>query len=796
MPANTTDHILDGALNPLFVDTTAGNFQLQSGSPAIDAGNNAALPAGDTLDLAGNPRIFDKADGGIVDIGAYEYQHEIIQFPSGRFDTATAGIVYDTTLQAAGGKAPLSYHITSGFLPGGINLSGSGILSGTPTESGTFNFQITATDANNITQTARDTLTVIPPVLNFNTSTLPVGYEGVNYSQSITVTGGNPPYTYTYSVENGQTGLPLGLTLNGNTINGTPQVTGQFTFTITGTDHTTGNGSPFSVSKSYLLSINPNGSCITIPGENDQPKSQVVCTGTNTMFSVTISGASGYQWQSSTDGIIWNNISGAVQDTLKLNQVTAAQSGTQYRVIVSSSSCGNLTSAIAALTVNTPATIDTQAVSQTICSGSNASFHVGASGSELTYQWQSSLNGLSWSNISGANSATLNLLSVPSADSGTEYQVIVTGTCNSITSNPVTLNVDPVASINIQPVSDTVCSGSNASFYVDASGKDLTYQWQSSSNGSDWNNVAGGISPTLRIINASVSDSGTQYRVMVSGSCSRVISNTAILYVNSLASISEQPVSQTVCNGSDVSFRITAEGSSLSYQWQSSMNGTVWNNVSGGMSSTLKLSNVAHTDSVTQYRVDITGGCTNTISSVATLTVSPIPVIIVTSENPNPVSKGIPTRLTATGAQSYQWAPNADIQNGWDNAIISIQPEQNETFAVTGTTAEGCSSTQTYSVQVSEDFKLVCNNIVTPNGDGINDTWIIQNIRSYPHNKVMIFDEAGRKIYEKENYGNTWNGINGGPLREGTYYYIFIAYGTNGQQKVFKGYIELLNERR
>jgi parallel beta-helix repeat protein len=54
--------------DPRFVDTAEGDLELQPGSPAINTGSNAALPGGDTTDLAGNPRIF----GGTVDMGAYE----------------------------------------------------------------------------------------------------------------------------------------------------------------------------------------------------------------------------------------------------------------------------------------------------------------------------------------------------------------------------------------------------------------------------------------------------------------------------------------------------------------------------------------------------------------------------------------------------------------------------------------------------------------------------------------------------------------------------------------------------
>jgi predicted outer membrane repeat protein len=66
--------------NPLFVNVGAGNWQLGAGSPAVDAGNNAAVPGGLTTDLAGQPRFFDDpavTDTGagtapIVDMGAYE----------------------------------------------------------------------------------------------------------------------------------------------------------------------------------------------------------------------------------------------------------------------------------------------------------------------------------------------------------------------------------------------------------------------------------------------------------------------------------------------------------------------------------------------------------------------------------------------------------------------------------------------------------------------------------------------------------------------------------------------------
>ena len=74
------DHLRSG--DPLFVDAAVGDLRLQLASPAIDAGNNAAVPSGVLTDLLGFPRFVDIAsivDTGngtppIVDMGAYEAQ--------------------------------------------------------------------------------------------------------------------------------------------------------------------------------------------------------------------------------------------------------------------------------------------------------------------------------------------------------------------------------------------------------------------------------------------------------------------------------------------------------------------------------------------------------------------------------------------------------------------------------------------------------------------------------------------------------------------------------------------------
>ncbi|WP_316827392.1 gliding motility-associated C-terminal domain-containing protein [Pedobacter miscanthi] len=86
----------------------------------------------------------------------------------------------------------------------------------------------------------------------------------------------------------------------------------------------------------------------------------------------------------------------------------------------------------------------------------------------------------------------------------------------------------------------------------------------------------------------------------------------------------------------------------------------------------------------------------------------------------------------------------------------------------------------------------VVNNILTPNGDGKNDFFVVKGLEKYPNNKLTIFDRGGRMIYTATNYQNNWDGyFNGKPLMEDTYYYM-LDLGTDGS---IKGFISILYKK-
>ena len=162
----------------------------------------------------------------------------------------TAGQPYSATITATGGVAPYGFAVTSGALPTGLTLTTGGALSGTATAAGTFNFTVTATDANGQSASRAYTVAVAVPAMTLTPATLPNGTAGTAYSQALTISGGIAPYTTTLTGT-----LPAGMVFNAATLtfSGTPTQAGTFTFSVTVTDST--GGTPATVTNSYTITI-------------------------------------------------------------------------------------------------------------------------------------------------------------------------------------------------------------------------------------------------------------------------------------------------------------------------------------------------------------------------------------------------------------------------------------------------------------------------------------------------------------------------------------------------------------
>ena len=185
-------------------------------------------------------------------------------------------------------------------------------------------------------------------------------------------------------------------------------------------------------------------------------------------------------------------------------------------------------------------------------------------------------------------------------------------------------------------------------------------------------------------------------------------------------------------------------------------------------------------------------GDVNTISQTFDITVNALPVPAISAAKVS-ISKGEELVLTASGGTRYEWLNANGIKAGQNTANLTIRPDASTTYRVIVYNENNCSETKDISIEVKEDYIMVSGtNLVTPNGDGVNDNFVIQNLDMYPNNEVKIFDRAGRLLYSKKNYDSEWNGtFNGAPLAEDTYYYI-VDFGS--KKPALKGFITIVRD--
>jgi gliding motility-associated-like protein len=157
------------------------------------------------------------------------------------------------------------------------------------------------------------------------------------------------------------------------------------------------------------------------------------------------------------------------------------------------------------------------------------------------------------------------------------------------------------------------------------------------------------------------------------------------------------------------------------------------------------------------------------------------------------ISKGYKSNLQVSGNNlvSYSWSPSKGLSStSIANPVAEIT--ETATYSVLVTNSFGSSVTLNITIEVMEDWNIVANNILTQNGDGINDNWVIDNLSSYPNNQLIIVDRSNVVIYKKTGYANDWDGLfNGATLPSGTYYYMLIFDSPSGQKVSKKGFITI-----
>ncbi|HSZ72775.1 MAG TPA: gliding motility-associated C-terminal domain-containing protein, partial [Cytophagaceae bacterium] len=304
------------------------------------------------------------------------------------------------------------------------------------------------------------------------------------------------------------------------------------------------------------------------------------------------------------------------------------------------------------------------------------------------------------------------------------------------------------------------------------------YQWQSNfSNVSESNHCFG--TQTYKIINtASEIGDGGFYSCLVTNPAAPLLT---IQVESNRVEVADNRLSQTITfHNADTMYC----GDTLQLNATSSSGLPVYYKLANGDSLTNRFAPqgnnsyviVAYSDGDSIYQP------ASTTLNVHVLTHSPIPVFAIANDLPIYEGEELSLSVQDVPGVSYRWTlPNATYSFNDSIMIPSVTSSDQGWYTVSIYQGSCVFDTLRIDVELAVDTDLVIYELITPNGDGDNETFYIKNIEKTPPVQVTVFDVWHQVVYSKDNYQNDWNG---GGLPVGTYYYLAKVDKWN---KVYKG---------
>jgi gliding motility-associated-like protein len=415
----------------------------------------------------------------------------------------------------------------------------------------------------------------------------------------------------------------------------------------------------------------------------------------------------------------------------------------------------------------------------------------GGNGS-YTYLWESSTSpGGPFTPAAGINNSANYATGILTDTTTVLYfrRVVTSGGCSD-TAAVVSITVDPLPAATAGG-SETICSNGSATV-SGATASGGTIAWSHNGSGT----LTGGTTTTPTYTTVSADAGNTVLLTLTvtgSGSCAPS-SDTALftIFVQPVPSASVSgAVSSTICaNGGTVTV-LGASASNGTIQWTHDGQGTLANATTLFPAYTAVPDDAGDTVQLLLVVSDTTG-CGLSDSATYTIVINPVGTgAFVDAGEDQTISLGNTAELDATGPAivDWQWTPAADLSDpNIPDPVAS--PLVTTVYTLTATDASGCMATDSVTITVIEDFALIIANLITPNGDDKNDTWIIQNIENYPNTSVTIVNREGIIIYENGDYDNSWGGTYEGKIvPDGTYYYIVRFEDSD---RIYKGGVTII----
>lgn len=357
----------------------------------------------------------------------------------------------------------------------------------------------------------------------------------------------------------------------------------------------------------------------------------------------------------------------------------------------------------------------------------------------------------------------------PTADS-TAYVIRVTyGNCSTpaqdviFTDTVFVKRPSPPAFTAVK--TDASCTNTG-SIVVTGSGGQTPYEY-SINNGTTWQTSGNYTGLAAGTYNVRIRTAGS--------SCIATAQTVTVAFNNNLTM--NTPTGGSVCRGASFTPNITSNATT--YSWSPTT----------GVSNPAIANPTLTPDVTTTYTVT---GTLGTCTVQRTFTVNVFPGVTVNAGPDAIILTGDVYPMQGTGsAGTYLWTPSTGL-SATNILNPNATPTTTTTYTLRITNAQGCFATDDvtltvipYCVKVMEAF--------TPNGDGINDRWLVTNGNCVTNIKASVFNRYGSKVFESNDYKNNWDGTySGKPLPDGTYYYVISYMLLNGKMVIMKGNLTIL----
>jgi gliding motility-associated-like protein len=452
----------------------------------------------------------------------------------------------------------------------------------------------------------------------------------------------------------------------------------------------------------------------------------------------------------------WIGPNGFTSNSANPSITNAGTNATGAYIVTITDACGNTVQRTVNVTVT--ATPNAPSVTSPInyCQNATATT-LTVTGTNLL--WYTSVTG-------GTGTATAPIPNTSASDSTIYYVSQTVGGCES-TRASIIINV--TATPNAPSVTSPINYCQNASATaLTVTGTNLLW----------YTSVTGGTgTATAPIPNTSASGSTIYYVSQTVGGCE---STRASIIINVTATPNAPSVTSPInyCQNASAT-ALTATGTNL--LWYTSVTG-------GTGTATAPIPNTSISGSTIYYVSQSTSGGCESPRAIITVAITPLPQV-----NAGPdftiLSGDAITLSGTTNGLSYNWLP-ININN---TLTPIVTPSTTTTYILLATSANGCVATDNtvvtvipYCIQVLKAF--------TPNGDAINDKWVIIKGQNCTKRVIAkVYNRYGGEVYENSNYQNDWDGnYRGKKITDGTYYYLLEITLLNDKKVYLKGDVTVL----